>query len=192
MEPHDNDAPDIDYPQLRDQIIDALRALRVGISIDPFNSPTQAHDQIPLLAGALSGVLDLRSMAAIDADDSHAHQQWMAGYHYAITGVQEDNAEGAHYCLGIIAARLQLTWPVTEFLGRRYHTYGTVAATLIEVAANFAAAASAGLENPEGFDPDVLAHFHQLSRRAITLATAALDSAEAHLRDTDYNIDTRN
>jgi hypothetical protein len=192
VEPHDNDEQvNLDYPEIRDQIIDAMRALRVGITIDPFTSPTEAHKQIPLLAGAISGIIDLRSMATIDPDDSHAHQQWMSGFHYAVTGVQEDTPEAAHYTLGIIASRLQLTWTITEFLGR-HHTYGTVAAALIEVAANFAAAASAGLESPTGFDPDVLTHYHQLTRRALTIATTALDSAEAWLRSTDYNIDTRN
>lgn len=192
MEPHDNNDPDeFNYPQIRDQIIDAMRALGVGMTIDPFTSPTEAHAQIPLLAGALSGIIGLRSMTTISPDNSHAHHQWMSGFHYAVTGIQEDTPQGAHYCLGIVAHNLHLIWTITEYLGR-HHTYAALSAALIEVAANFTAAASAGLQDPEGFDPDVLAHFHRLTRRAITTATAVLDSAEAHLRETDYHIDTRN
>jgi hypothetical protein len=191
VDPHDTDPDEFDYPQIRDQIINAMRALHVGITIDPFTSPAEAHAQIPLLAGALSGIIDLRTMATIGPDDNHAHQQWMSGFHYAVTGVQEDTPEAAHYCLGIIASHLHLTCTITEFLSR-HHTYAALAAALMEVAANFTAAASAGLENPEGFDPDVLAHYHKLARRAITAATTVLDAAEAHLRDTDYHIDTRN
>lgn len=190
MTSHD-DLDDIDYSKVRDQIIDAMRAFGVGISIDPFNSPAEARVQIPLLAGALSGTIGLRSVGAIHPDDVTAHQQWMSGFHYAVTGSQEDTPETAQYCLGVITAHLQLAWTLTQYLSR-HHTYATVGATLMEAAANFTAAAASGLQEPEGLDPDDLAHYHRLGRRAITLATGALDAAEAHLRDTDYDIDTRN
>lgn len=192
MDAHEH-TDDLDYGKERDQIIDAINSLGIGIAIDPFTSPAEAHDQIPLLAGVLAATLDVKELAAIAPDESRKMHQWMTGYHYGVTGVRADTPEAAHFCLGAIASRLHLTWAVTELMGR-HHSYGAVAAALIKTATIFAAAASEGLEDPDDgmFNAEPLRGYHQQARTAITAATAALDAAEAWLRSNDFDIDTRN
>lgn len=189
MEAHDR--PDVDYVKIRDQIIDAINSLGVGVAVDPFESPTDAQDQVPMLAGVLAGTLAVTELTILP-DDTESAQQWLTGFHYGVTGERGDTPQGAQFCLGAIASRLQLTWSITEAMSP-HHPYAALSATLTKPAVVFAAAASQALETPhEDMELEPLNGYHRYARAALAKATAMLDSAEAWLRDNGLDIDTRN
>lgn len=174
-----------DYIQHRDNLLDVIKLLGVGITIDPFSAPEQARDQLPQLLGVTSGALDLASLSHLRISDDFAVSQWITGYHFAASGEGNPNARSAFRCFGVAAMRMYLTWALYSAL-RTQHPYAQVVARLLQAAAQLSSIASTDLDDTEETSQEYAIAEHEAARQLLTETLTQLDNTIDELRD-KYN-----
>lgn len=184
MEPDSQpDEPDDDYYiQIRNDLLDIIKILGIGVAIDPFSAPEKARDQIPMLTGLASGLLDKGAVGRVGADDHGALTQWLSGYHHGVSTEQADTTRGAYLVLGVAAFRLHLLWALYSSLSR-HHPYARVVAHLIQAAAQLSSIASTDLDPGDENDIDFVIEQHDASQCLLQQTLDALANAGRQLRE---------
>jgi hypothetical protein len=174
------------------RVLNALRALGIGLIIDPEHGPTELTDEhLPDLIGALAGVVDIHSALVCGPGEDAAAARYMHGY--LANGSLEDGHNTTEVMLATIGGRVRIDAALVKAA-----TAGTGAAHLAAVALDlastltlYASALAFDATDPAGtplVSEAEVKTVHQEVRRKLTAVRGALTATERDLKVKGYRL----
>lgn len=171
------------------RVLDALRALGIGLTIDPEHGPSELTDEhLPDLLGALAGVVDMYAALVCGPGEEAAAARFMHGY--LANGAMETGHVTTEITLSQIGGRVRVDAALVA-QATADTPLAALPANVLELAATLTLYVAALRFGDEG-DPVIteaeVKAVHKQVRQQLTNVRGTLASAERHLKVKGYRL----